>query len=149
LYLQDTASLLSHHMEIVAANMACKKCQNYNAVILYSVQVIKPIVCEFLEPEVEERVMELKVSIEDFDGVKEMRTTGLRANTFNADGRCVYPKKLPKDIKPGREYSIRFEDSLEHLSEGKCYLVPSVTSRLGLEAVFGEYIELQIEVERS
>lgn len=52
-------------------------------------------------------------------------------------GRLVEPTNLPSWYKPGATYDLTWDDG----KTGKFYVYPTMRSRFGLEAVFGEQIE--------
>jgi hypothetical protein len=126
-----------------------KQCCNYNAILYYSVTVIEDVDCEFVEPKRVEKTMELKLSLEDYDGFNQSGNTGNRTDYFKANGRCVLPTVKPVLVKRSRQYNISFFDRDLLAMEGKCYVLPTVRSRLNIESFFGDEISLEIEIDRQ
>jgi hypothetical protein len=123
-------------------------CIDYNAELIFQIQ--SPVAFEnpYVEAPHSTTDYRVRLSIEE-KRVSELRSPGQRKDYIEADGRLVDPRFLPPELKTQREARIEL---FQHgdLSSPVCgivYIKPQINSRLGLESVFGEYVQLEIRLD--
>jgi hypothetical protein len=121
-------------------------CNDSLAILYYETTTVGEIKDQFCEPESLTQVKKIKINIED-EKTAELLSNGTRRESLVLSGRCVSPRYLPSDIVPGRRYRIKWQSTKARTVEGEAFLRLVTTSRLGLESVFGEYVELEVVVE--
>lgn len=129
--------------------MFVKRCsQKSNAKLFYSIFETEDVIDPFIEPERVEKTFSIDLSVEDVKELTEAKTYGTRRDFVVLSGRCIQPRQLPEALEVGSVYALEWEALPNKIVKGKAYLRPLASSRLGLEARFGDYVELEVEIDR-
>lgn len=122
---------------------------NYNATLFYQIpqETTLKDECGFLEPEITYVEYLVRLSIEEHKLTNEEPNPGIDKNIILATGRLVNPRKWQSWMNQQRDVEIEFNNTTTTTYKGKAVIKPIVSSRLGLELWFGDYIQLEISVD--
>lgn len=121
-------------------------CQVINATIYYSntstsVASLDPITGMPVFTASPEQTLEVSIEEEETEP-KFMSIEGaVDEQEVRVGGRCVNPAQMPKEIKPGNKYRIKWRYSTNQEFEGTIHILPAMASRFEcLDSYFGDRI---------
>jgi hypothetical protein len=120
----------------------------HNAVLVFKRIIPQTITNQYLEPSTTVEDYYVYLSIEE-GSIKELKSDAQRKDLISCDGRLIKPRQLPSEFRTQRQAKITILQSLNlpiPLS-GIAYIKPQISSRMGLESWFGEYIQLDLRFD--
>jgi hypothetical protein len=112
---------------------------NNNTIITYSRGIatgVDPITGDPVYADIESASWELSLEQKDTKG-NVAPNTGINNVQIYLEGRAL---TIPEWYKPGGYYQIRYTPNPGASWSGKFYAMPTVSSRFGLESVFGQAV---------
>lgn len=120
----------------------------YNAELIFQDLSASQFINEYVEAPRVSTEYRIRLSIEE-KTIAELKSPAQRKDLIVADGRLVSPRVMPAQFRTQRQARIEVFQALISSSplKGTVYIKPQINSRLRLESVFGEYIQLEIRLD--
>lgn len=83
---------------------------------------------------------QLTCSLEEDSNPAVLRSPGIEETAIYLIGRAIDPPIIPLEFIPNQRYACTITLSGNYPLSGNFYLLPSISSRLGLETIFGSAI---------
>ncbi|MEN9870003.1 MAG: hypothetical protein RLZZ171_986 [Cyanobacteriota bacterium] len=120
----------------------------YNAELIFQAQSATAFVNEYVEAPKVSTDYRIRLSIEE-KTIAELKSPAQRKDLIIADGRLVSPRIMPTQFRTQRQARIEVFQAGANTNPltGTVYIKPQLNSRLQLESVFGEYVQLEIRFD--